>query len=150
MYAQHEVQRIQHVLRTDDLRKRAMQEVLLDTELLDLPAGAPDMRTIGNAERRRRLPPRRLREVGCDGRADCTDEAAVLYAAQHPGYGPADRVNPGHNLLAALNDGIAIGRFARGQPEFHRGSDHLRKRLRRLARLLPKRLRRSYALPRHL
>src|SRR5207249_5587171 len=77
VHAEDEIQGVEHVVGADDVWKRTVEKVLLEAETLNLPSGAPDVRTIRDAEGRGGLRFHHFREALFDGSADLVDERFV-------------------------------------------------------------------------
>ena len=79
MDAEHEVECVEHVVGGDDVRECLVEVVLLNSEALDVPAGAPDIGRVGDTEGRvGGLLLLECGEVAADGFAEIVKEGFVV------------------------------------------------------------------------
>src|SRR5271165_1323319 len=108
MAAEHEVDRVQHVGGREDIGGADMEEVLLDPETLDEPAGAPDGGTVRNPVGRLVAHRFDLGAVKTEGPPDLLPEGAVVDEGQGSRAQPAVARDVGRDGVAKSEDGGGV------------------------------------------
>src|SRR5581483_10612880 len=138
--AQYEIQRIQHVMGNNDVGKCAMQEILLDSEALNIPTYSPDVQFIKDAEGRLSLSFHGFGKTLPHCAADFIDERLVGNHQQNSTDRPTDRIDLRNDLLTIVDEYPTILELPGCQPQLDGGCDAFVESFAEVVLLFPQRL----------